>query len=389
MVFMHGIELCKKFHFEFVEPLLSIHFPNLSYSSALIGPGSEVLGYDTEMSTDHDWGPRVVIFLQAGDLELVNEIRQALQTNRPEHFYGYPVDLNQTVITSLAPFLESKLSFDFTKSPEPLVWLAFPSQSLAEIVGGEVFRDDLGHLTTIRKQLKYYPHDIWLYLMASVWNRIGQEEHLVLRAGYVGDEFGSSIIGSRLVRDMMNLCFLMERQYAPYPKWFGTDFKKLDCADELLPMLMQAQSAVTWKTRENALCEAYEGLARMHNRLGISEWMNELVSPFFDRPYKVIQGGTFADAIARQITDPIIRKLSQIRLIGGIDQITDNTDFRLISQWVTGEQSTERSIIRMLYNKIPEELYGGEVGAKEIPRVLAAVKHFLPVLPLSYYLYPL
>jgi hypothetical protein len=33
------------------------------------------------------------------------------------------------------------------------------------------------------------------------------------RAGYVGDELGAALIGSRLVRDMMRLCFLMERQY--------------------------------------------------------------------------------------------------------------------------------------------------------------------------------
>jgi hypothetical protein len=45
------------------------------------------------------------------------------------------------------------------------------------------------------------------------------------RAGFVGDELGSALIGSRLVRDIMNLCFLLEKQYAPYPKWFGTAFQ--------------------------------------------------------------------------------------------------------------------------------------------------------------------
>ena len=31
-----------------------------------------------------------------------------------------------------------------------------------------------------------------------------------------------------LVRDVMRLAFLIERQYAPYAKWFGTGFARLD-----------------------------------------------------------------------------------------------------------------------------------------------------------------
>ena len=44
----------------------------------------------------------------------------------------------------------------------------------------------------------YYPHDVWLYLMAAGWSRIGQEERLMGRAGLVGDELRSAVIGARL-----------------------------------------------------------------------------------------------------------------------------------------------------------------------------------------------
>ena len=60
------------------------------------------------------------------------------------------------------------------------------------------------------------------------------------RAGQAGDELGSSLIGARLVHNIMNLCFLQEKQYAPYPKWFGTAFGRLACAPELLPLLETA-----------------------------------------------------------------------------------------------------------------------------------------------------
>jgi len=348
MDFIHEMELSRRFHYEFVEQVLSRNFPGLQYASALIGPGSEVLGFDTEMSTDHDWGPRVLLFLEIEDMKLVDEIQYALQINKLDQFYGYTIDLNQTLITTLDQFLERSLAINLSTGLQLLDWLTFPSQVLAEIIGGEVFRDDTGRLTDVRKQLHYFPNDIWLLQMAAVWNRIGQEEHLVNRAGYMGDELGSSIIASRIVRDIMNLCFLMERKYAPYPKWFGTAFMELNCANELMPILMNVQSARTWKEREEELCKAYEFLARKHNQLNITEKMTEHVSLFFNRPFKVIQGGNFADSIIKGLKDSTIRKLSQKRLIGAIDQVTDNTDFRFINQ------SSGKNIVGLLYTNILE-----------------------------------
>ena len=91
----------------------------------------------------------------------------------------------------------------------------------------------------------------------------------------------------------------MERQYAPYPKWFGSAFRQLPCAGELSPVLWRALQAATWQAREEALCEAYEWLARRHNRLAITEPLPETVSPYYSRPFRVIHGDRFADAILR------------------------------------------------------------------------------------------
>jgi hypothetical protein len=199
----------------------------------------------------------------------------------------------------------------------------------------------VGELTALREQLAWYPHDVWLYLLAVGWQRIGQEEHLMPRAGYAGDELGAALMGSRLARDVMSLCFLMEKQYAPYPKWFGTAFKQLDCAQALSPALWRAQRARTWQEREAALCKAFEFLARAHNALGITEELPETVSSFHDRPFKVIHGETFAQAICAQITDPEVERIASRRLIGSLDQWSDSTDLRSDASW--------RSILRGLY----------------------------------------
>ena len=122
-------------------------------------------------------------------------------------------------------------------------WLSFPQQKLRTLSQGGVFHAELGDVTAMQDQLRWYPHDIWLYLMASGWNRIGQEEAFVGRAGDVGDELGSQVIAARLVRDLMMLCFLIERQYAPYPKWFGTGFARLECSKTLTTIFEQVLNA--------------------------------------------------------------------------------------------------------------------------------------------------
>lgn len=56
--FVPGIELSRDLYHELVRPILDADFLGLPYSAALLGRGSEVLGFDDEMSTDHDWKAR-------------------------------------------------------------------------------------------------------------------------------------------------------------------------------------------------------------------------------------------------------------------------------------------------------------------------------------------
>ncbi len=52
--FVNGLRLSELFYTEAVKPILNARFPNLDYSAGLIGTGSEVLGFDTPQSMDHD-----------------------------------------------------------------------------------------------------------------------------------------------------------------------------------------------------------------------------------------------------------------------------------------------------------------------------------------------
>ncbi len=360
--FIPGRELSQRFYAEAVRPLLDEHFPDLLHAAARIGWGSDVPGFDTAMSRDHDWGPSVHIFLRDEDIHLAESIREMLSRHLPRVFYGYPVNfsespaeagtfamnmseagpLNHRVFPmTVRAFFSMQLAYDIDQPPDAADWLTFPSQALLEITSGVIHHDGIGELTGLRERMAWYPRDVWLYLLASGWQRIGQEEHLMPRAGFVGDETGSAIIASRLARDVMSLCFLMEKQYAPYPKWFGTAFRRLKCANQLLPALWRAQQSLIWQEREAALCAAYELLARMHNALEITETLPATVLPFFGRPFKVIHGETFAQALVAQIADPAVKRIASRQLIGSIDQFSDSTDLR--------SATDRRPTLRLLY----------------------------------------
>jgi hypothetical protein len=204
---------------------------------------------------------------------------------------------------------------------------------MRELTAGAVYHDGFGALSKIREQLAWYPHDIWLYLMACTWQRVGQDEHLMPRAGYVGDELGSALIGSRLVRDVMTLGFLMEKQYPPYPKWFGTAFGRLACAAELSPSLWEAQRAETWQERQKALGAAFQSLARLHNTLDLTETLGDSLQQFHDRPFMVIGGDRFVEALQANISDPVVMAAARLGLIGGVDTFSDSTDLRTHMAW--------------------------------------------------------
>jgi len=352
--FIPGQELSRRFYWEAVRPLLDRFYNTLPHAAAMLGPGSEVLGFDTPMSMDHDWYPKVLIFLRDQEADLIEPVREMLRRNLPHSFLGFgvdsapveeepgthvmvegaegPVEHNVLPVT-LRSFAMHWLAWDIHQTLDALDWLTIPSQSLRMMTAGAVHFDGVGELTAFRQTLSWYPHDVWLYLLASGWRRIGEEEHLMPRAGYIGDELGSALMGSRLVRDVMNLCFLMERQYAPYPKWFGTAFQGLKCAPELTTILWQTQQASTWQAREAALGAVLQYLARWHNSLGITEVLPETLSSFFGRPFQVIWGSRFAEEIGNAILDPDLQRIARKGLIGSIDQFSDSTDLRSNVAW--------------------------------------------------------
>jgi hypothetical protein len=348
--FIPGLDLSRSFYQEIIEPVLQEEFPGLDCAVGLLGPGSEVLGFDDPMSTDHHWGPRGMIFLGEEDYQKINQkIRDIFSRTLPYTFRGYSTHFTQpnledngtqlmeeisegpinhrVEIFSLQGYCRDYLGLIPDQLLTPVIWLTVPSQKLRSFTDGEVFRDDSGALTALRKRLSYYPRDVWLYMLASGWARLGQEEHILSRTGFREDEIGSALIAARLVHDLMNICFLIEKTYPPYSKWFGSAFKELDCAETLLPIFQAVLNAENWKERELAIIPAYEDLVERFNKLGITKPVPSEVANFHDRPFKVIGADRLVSLIKDQIQDPEVKRIAEKTWIGAVEQFSTSTDF--------------------------------------------------------------
>jgi uncharacterized protein DUF4037 len=344
---VNGIELARRLWADAVEPILSRRFPDLDVAAALVGYGSEVLGFDDELSQDHHWGPRLFLFVRVVDLPRANAVLAALADELPLEVAGVPTNFgppgpdgsrmpqrvehgpvaHRVEVTTVSAFIRSELGVnalgvDSFGALSVADWLVTPTQQLLRVTAGEVFHDAVGELTSARAALAWYPHDVWLLAMAGEWRRVAQLEHLLGRAGGRGDELGSRLIGARLVEALMRLGFLQSRRYAPYPKWFGSAYEQLGRRER--EALEAALAAAQWQEREAELLRASRAVAASHNALGVTPALDPEPRAFHGRPFRVLDAGRFVDALRAAIRDSEVHRITHDAL--PVDAVATNVD---------------------------------------------------------------
>lgn len=357
--FIKGKELCRGFFTEIVKPILDREFPELIYTAGLLGYGSDVLGYDDTVSTDHMWGPRFYLFLREENLPRKSQLLNAFSSHFPPVYRGYsvnfsPPDPNDNGIRHAVPSSDGKVdplvflytveeylgfylgthSFD---SLTDVQWLSFSENRLLALTSGELYVDGL-HLKERLAPLKYYPKNVWLYLIASNWSLIAEEQAFVKRCASVGDEVGSILVCARIAERLMRLGFLYCKQYAPYSKWFGTAFQKLPLPPEIPEAIINALKAPSISQREDQLVYAQQQMAKLHNSLHITPPVSEEIQSYFSRDIKVI----YADRIAQTVQALLEgTSLAQAPLIGTLSEVANFTTLY--------EDVSKRSSMEALY----------------------------------------
>lgn len=345
-----GLDLSERFYRNLVEPIVRRECPALQHAAARIGLGSEVLGYDTDMSSDHDYGPSAQVFLPEPTFpEVAKRLMAAFERQLPETFEGWSVRFPANVrprvhdhrpgmlwsqhgveVYTVDAWSERFLHRRFNKPLEAADWLAYPEQYFLAATAGRVFLDELGELTVLRDRLAFFPQDVWLYKLGVQWHRVAEERAYVGRTGSVGDEIGSSVVGARMVEHLMRIALLIERKYAPYGKWLGTAFSRLPCASDLSSNLEEVLAARKWKEREDALFRACCSLAHLQIERRVPGAIEPTAARLHDRPFRFVDSGAISAALLAAIQDHELRH----RLpIGGADQFLSTNFIKAVPVW--------------------------------------------------------
>ncbi len=262
---MKGIELCEKYYNQFGKPMLERDFKELIpfISVGIAGSGSECLGFDDEISHDHDFEPGFCIFVP--DEDIITE-KQAFELQKaynklPREFMGYersltaPVGGSRHGVIRIPDFFISK-----SGSRNGILtiqqWFSVPENALLEAVNGKLFEDNYGEITIIRERLKYLPEDIRLKKIAGNLLIMGQSgQYNYPRCLKRKETAAAQLCITEFVKASINAIFLLNRQYQPYYKW---SFKALRGLNKLSDTAEMLEYLITSDNCESNVVKKYE-----------------------------------------------------------------------------------------------------------------------------------
>ena len=275
-----GLEISTQFINEIILPVLQQELPSdyRRLAVAIIGTGSETMGLDDAISRDHHWGPRAnVMYLRQDEARLAPRLQTILQTKLPKTWQQYEVhaDLKSMISvcsSGVEAFFETFLGIDRLPERE-LDWLKLCEVDLLHVTAGQVVYDGPGELTRYRRVLAYYPDNVWKKRVADWCAYAAHREgpYNVHRSSRRHDEITSTMYLGQAFKRIMELCFLLNKQYAPYTKWLNRLYRTLPkYSARIAPMLDEVMAEPVWRERVLKLCEVQYALAESIADLGLT-----------------------------------------------------------------------------------------------------------------------
>lgn len=233
---MNGMELSRDYYTKAVKPLLEETSCFEKLTVGLVGEGSECAGFDDAISKDHDFAPRVCIWLSRRDYE---SQKDALNKLLIQAKYDYARDCGAF---ELSRELENRSNLLVTerfykrytgKSGGPenwREWIAIPSEYLFVATNGEIFLEGDTDFMRIRKHLKgFYPEDVRIKKIVAAVGRLSQAgQYNYRRVHQRGDDVACFRTVNVFLENFFAAMFLLRRRYMPFYKWTYRAFSDLD-----------------------------------------------------------------------------------------------------------------------------------------------------------------
>ncbi|HKI54195.1 MAG TPA: DUF4037 domain-containing protein [Anaerolineales bacterium] len=258
---MKGLEVAKDFYTEWGKEYLKNSFPELTNRVA-IGriSGSDVIGADDNISKDHNWGPQFTIFLSEDDYSKYGEkLSAVMNAEAPNPWKGYRLDGGgdkSVNVESIPNWIKTWLGFS-KKPSRNEDWEMIVKAGIAGGINvgrestlyflrhGAIWYDGSGEMSAWREALRYYPEKIWFIRVAEELFRVWQygEYNFVQRVAKRNDPLANAVCIGEFVNSVMRTYLLLNRDYTPYWKWLAHEFRKLEEAQTVAPMLEELVSA--------------------------------------------------------------------------------------------------------------------------------------------------
>jgi hypothetical protein len=238
---MKGLDLAEAYYFEYGAPMIEKKFNAYvnRFAVGLVGPGSECLGFDDEISMDHDWGPGFCIWITDEDHPRIGKAVQEEYEKLPGSFMGFGPRISsrgeewRTGACRIRDFYQRYTGLN--QVPGDLKeWLAIPDHSLALCTNGRIFFDPLGEFSRWREALRhFYPEDVRLKKLASRCMTISQAgQYNFERSLRRNEGFALLYAEAQFCMDVLSLIFLLNKRYTPFYKWMHHAVRELPLLGE-------------------------------------------------------------------------------------------------------------------------------------------------------------
>jgi hypothetical protein len=233
---MKGLDLARGYYEDVVRPAVSLEFGERFSRMAfgLVGEGSECYGFDDEISQDHDFGPRVQIWLTREDYADFGERLQRFLGTVSKDYAGYRgVNVSQygegrEGVFTVGGFYARFIGFE--RVPETIQeWRRLPEVNLSIATNGEVFFDGPGAFSALRESLlAFYPEPLRIKKMAARCMKMAQSgQYNFSRCLRRGERVGAALAKAEFVQTAGSMLFLMNRRYCPFYKWMHRGLREL------------------------------------------------------------------------------------------------------------------------------------------------------------------